>query len=321
MSFGPEVFKQVNKDEICRIERFIINNVAKNKKEGVVLGLSGGIDSALASSIAVSALGKENVLGLILPERDSSPISQEYAEHHARLLGIEHKVIDITSVLEAFGSYEKRDTAIRSAFSEYDEKKHKVKITLPPNLLQKDSFNIFTLKIEKDGKLIWSGRLKKKDLNQIVAATDTKQRTRMMTLYYNAESKNRLVCGTTNRTEMLQGLFVKYGDGGVDIEPIEHLYKTQVFELSREMNVPQQIINRVPSPDTFPSTVSDEEFFLRIPYSILDLLLYAWENKVPMNETCAGLKLSEEQVKRAYRDFSSKFNATNHLRELPPNLL
>jgi NAD+ synthase len=87
------------------------------------------------------------------------------------------------------------------------------------------------------------------------------------------------------------------------------------------MNVPQQIINRVPSPDTFPSTVSDEEFFLRIPYAILDLLLYAWENKVPMNETCAGLKLSEEQVKRAYRDFSSKFNATNHLRELPPNLL
>ena len=191
-------------------------------------------------------------------------------------------------------------------------------ITLPADLLSKDAFNFFTLKIEDSKGKIHSARLKKDALNGIVAATDTKQRTRMMHLYYFAEKMNYLVCGTTNKSETIQGFFVKYGDGGVDIEPLTHLYKTQVYQLSEHLDVIREIIERAPSPDTFSYQVSDEEFYFRIPYDKLDLLLFAWENKVDVSDVCKAMGLQEDQVQRAFRDFSAKYNATKHLRQLPP---
>ena len=234
-------------------------------------------------------------------------------------LGIETKKIDITPTLEAFGTYEKRDAVIKSIFPEYNNE-YKFKITLPQELLQKDAFNFFTITIEEKDGNIKSARLKKDDLNGIVAATDTKQRMRMMHLYYYAELQNYLVCGTTNKSEVLQGFFVKYGDGGVDIEPLAHLYKMQVYQLAKYLKVIGEIIKRKPSPDTFTCNVSDEEFYFRIPYDTLDLLLYAWKNNVSISEVCEVMDLKEEQVKRALRDFISKYNATKHLRQLPPIL-
>ena len=222
-------------------------------------------------------------------------------------------------MLEEFGTYDKRDKVIREIFPEYDNS-YKLKITLPADLLSKDAFNFFTLKIENGNGNEKSARLKKDALNGIVAATDTKQRTRMMHLYYYAEMKNYLVCGTTNKSEVMQGFFVKYGDGGVDIEPLAHLYKTQVYQLSEYLDVIKEIIDRAPSPDTFSFQVSDEEFYFRIPYDKLDLLLYAWENNSVVSEVCEAMDLKEEQVKRAFRDFSSKYDATKYLRQLPPML-
>ena len=143
----------------------------------------------------------------------------------------------------------------------------------------------------------------------------------MMHLYYYAEKMNCLVCGTTNRSETIQGFFVKFGDGGVDIEPIAHLYKTQVYLLSEHLGVTEEIRQRSPSPDTFSFDVSDEEFFFRMPYDKLDLLLYAWENNVPTEEIREAMDLTEDQVKRAFRDFKAKKSATEHLRMLPPSLL
>jgi NAD+ synthase len=289
------------------------------RKNGIIVGLSGGIDSALAASLCVEAVGKENVYGLVLPEKDSNNMSAIYAEKEAERLGIETKKIDITPTLEAFGTYEKRDAVIKSIFSEYNNE-YKFKITLPQELLQKDAFNFFTITIEEKDGDIKSARLKKDDLNGIVAATDTKQRMRMMHLYYYAELQNYLVCGTTNKSEVLQGFFVKYGDGGVDIEPLAHLYKMQVYQLAKYLGVIEEIIKRKPSPDTFTCDVSDEEFYFRIPYDTLDLLLYAWKNNVSISEVCEVMDLKEEQVKRALRDFISKYNATKHLRQLPPIL-
>jgi len=130
---------------------------------------------------------------------------------------------------------------------------------------------------------------------------------------------NYLVCGTTNRSALVQGFFVKYGDGGVDIEPIAHLYKTQVYQLAGQLGVIEDIVQRKPSPDTFSLETSDEEFYFRMPYDTLDLLLYARENKVPIENVCGALRLSEEQVKRAFRNFQAKYNATQHLRHLPPS--
>jgi len=319
MNFNEDILKIDCKSEMDRICSFIRDHMRAMKRNGIVLGLSGGIDSALCAALCVETLGKDNVFGLILPEKESSPVSAEYATKHAEKLGIETEIVDITPTLEAFGTYEKRDGVIRSVFPEYDNG-YKSKITLPADLLHKDSFNIFTLNIEDDKGNVKTARLDKKMLNGIVAATDTKQRTRMMHLYYYAESKNYIVCGTTNKTEVIEGFFVKYGDGGVDIEPISHLYKDQVYQLSEHLDVIREIIERAPSPDTWSFEVSDEEFYFLIPYAVLDLLLYAWEHNVPVEQVCETLDLTEEQVSRAMRDFNAKYKATQHLRQLPPTL-
>jgi NAD+ synthase len=274
----------------------------------------------VCAELCVKALGKDNVYGLILPEKESSPKSVVYATKQAQKMGIAFETIDITPTLEAFGTYEKRDKLIKSVFPEYGEG-FLSKITLPSDLLSADSMSFFKLTIDDGKGNAKSSRLKGEALNGIVAATDSKQRTRMMNLYYYAERMNYFVCGTTNRTEMVQGFFVKFGDGGVDIEPIAHLYKMQVFQIAEHLGVIDEIQKRAPSPDTFSFEVTDEEFFFRIPFEKLDLLLYAWENEVPVEDICAVMDLEEDQVKRAFQDFKSKHKATEHLRVLPPSLL
>ncbi len=319
MKYHIDVLRIDCEAEADRICAFIQRQVAVMKRDGVVIGLSGGVDSALCAQLCMRALRRERVVGLLLPERESNPISTEYASIHAQKMGLNTATIDITSTLEVFGTYEKRDEVIRAIFPEYNNQ-CKSKIVLPADLLSRDAFNFYTLKIEDSDGNIKSTRLDNQSMRRIVAATDTKQRTRMMHLYYYAEMNNYLVCGTTNRTELIQGFFVKYGDGGVDIEPIAHLYKTQVYQLSGHLGIIEEIIERAPSPDTFSFEVTDEEMYFRIPYGTLDLLLYAWENGISVAEVCEAMDLTEEQVKRAFRDFASKHSATRYLRALPLKL-
>jgi NAD+ synthase len=319
MTFFKNVLEINCEKEARRISRFIQKQVRSMRREGAVIGLSGGVDSAVSAELCACTLGKERVIGLILPEKDSNPVSKEFALKQAEKMGIRADVIDITQTLEGFGTYNKRDELIKKAFPEYSPR-YKMKITLPPDLLSRDAFNIYTLTINDGRGDMKSIRLNKETLRNIIAATDTKQRTRMMHLYYYAEKMNFLVCGTTNKTELIQGFFVKYGDGGVDIEPVAHLYKTQVFQMAEYLKVIDEIRMRTPSPDTFSFDVSDEDFYFRIPYEILDLLLYAWENDVPSAQVGTVLNLNEDQVRRAYRDFSSKYRATRHLRRSPPAL-
>lgn len=302
-------------NEICS---FIQQQITLMKRRGAVIGLSGGVDSALCAALCVAALGKDRVLGLILPERESNPISAEYAARYAEKQQINTITVDITPNLESLGAYEKRDMIIKNVFPEYD-RGYKSKIILPQELLNKDTFNFFRLVIEDTDGNTKSARLDMMSLQQIVAATNIKQRTRMTQLYYYAEKNNYLVCGTTNKTETIQGFFVKYGDGGVDIEPIAQLYKTQVYKLASHLGVTKEIIERAPSPDTYSYQVTDEEFYFRIPYDELDLLLYAWEKGFGLDEVGKVMGLSEQQIRRAFRDFHSKYKATEHLRSLPPS--
>lgn len=300
------------------ISSFISSYLTSSKRDGVVIGLSGGIDSALCARLCVDSIGKDKVLGIILPERESDPKSSEYARNEISKLGIRYEISDITKALESLGSYQLRDRAIKDIFPEYNGTQ-KTKMVLPGNLLSRDSLNFYTLIIQDKNGNSQSVRLNNNTLRQIIAANNLKQRTRMLYLYKFAEMNNYMVCGTTNRTEYVQGFFVRYGDGGVDLEPIVDLYKTQVYQLSKFLGVSREIIDRTPTPDTFSLGVTDEEFYFRIPYDKLDIFLYAWENKVPVAEVAEVLGLNLDQVNRVFRDLNSKYAATRHLRILPPS--
>jgi len=319
MIFSKEILRINCKDEVNRLCLFIKEQVHSMKRDGAVIGISGGVDSAICSALCIKALGSDNVLGVILPEKESNPVSEQFASSHAKQIGLNNITVDITPTLEGFGTYKLRDKVIKEIFPDYDEKS-KSKIILPPDLLLKDALNYFTLKIQDGSGTIKTARLNISNLRGIVAATNSKQITRMMFLNYFADLNNYLVCGTTNRSEYMQGFYVKYGDGGVDIEPIAHLYKTEVYQLADYLNIIPEIKNRPPSPDTYSFPVTDEEMYFRIPYNILDLLLYAWEYHVPIPEVCSAMNLTQEQVQRAFRDLTSKYNATQNLR-LPPQSL
>jgi NAD+ synthase len=286
------------------------------KRDGIIIGHSGGIDSATCAELCVRAIGKDRILALLLPEKESNPVAAEYAIKHIQKMGLKYATADITGTLEGFGTYEKRDKVIRDIFPDLNSS-FKSKIVMPSDILLKDTFSFFTLKVEDSNGNIRSKRLNNKDMRSIIAAANTKQRTRMLHLYYYGESNNYLVCGTTNRTEEVLGFFVKYGDGGVDIEPIAHLYKTQVFQLASHLGVIDEIIKRSPSPDTFSSEVTDEEMYFRIPFNTLDLLLYAWENDIQQETIMEVMDLTEEQIASVFRDFGLKHSSTKHIREMP----
>jgi len=317
MAFNLDVLRIDPAAELERLSEFLIEQVkVVFRRKGVVVGLSGGIDSACIAAVAVHALGPEKVVGLVLPEQESNPISSEYATKHAQALGIEHREVPVTATVNSVVPYNARDEFIRTLVPEY-QSGYKYNITLPTDLLEREAFSFYCLQVQMPDGEIKHKRLSSDGFRAITSFANIKIRSRMLHLYAEAERRNLLVVGTTNRTEFLLGDFCKYGDGGTDVEPLSYLYKNQIYQLSEYLGVIPEIIDRQPSPDTFSLPVSDQEFFFRIPFDKLDYLLYAWEHEVPEDETAGVLGLDTEAVQRAFKDFASKYRATAHLREVP----
>jgi NAD+ synthase len=291
---------------------------AQFKKDGIVIGVSGGIDSAVVAALAVDALGPDRVYGLILPEKESSPSSRELGIDLCKTLGISFREVPVTPMLESFGIYAGKESLIRQVFPQYDPAYHTTSLVRPSIFTAERTLNIPSLVLLKDRETVSTKRLTSRQFLYMLSLQNVKQRTRMIVEYMQAEKMNYLVCGTTNKTEMLTGWFVKYGDGGVDLEPIANCYKMQVYRLAELLGIDKRIIKRAPSPDTWSHFTSDEEVALRIPYDILDQLLFAEENHLPLQIIEDNTKMDKLKIEWAQKHIISLKNAAKGIQSPPP---
>jgi NAD+ synthase len=319
MSFDKHVLDIDAPAESERIVNFLRRSVFRVlRRRGGVVGISGGVDSAVVLALMVRAFGAGRTCALILPERDSDPESRRLALDLAAQYGVKAEEEEITAALEGLGCYARRDAAIRRVFSEYRSGLgYRARVTLPDNLLEKGTLNVPLLTIVRPDGTEDSAQLAPEEASEIVAASNMKQRTRMTLLYYHAERRHYAVIGTANKNEHDQGFFVKHGDAGVDVKPIVHLYKTQIYQLAEYLGVPRAIRERTPTSDTYSAPASQQEFFFRLPFETMDLLWYAQEHGVPQEEVARVTGFSAVQIRRAFGDFTQKARSTAHLRMYP----
>lgn len=302
-------------DKICKRIREILRT--KLHRRGLVIAMSGGIDSSVSAALCVKALGPKKVFGLLLPEKDSSDESLTRGKLLAEHLGIEYHIENIAPTLEAIGCYKWRDKAIKATFPEYSSG-WKNKIIISGGIEGK--FNHFLLVVQSPEGTVKEKRLDLKQYLQIVAATNFKQRIRKTIEYFHADRLNYGVVGTPNRLEYDQGFFVKNGDGSADIKPIAHLYKTQVYALAKFLKLPDTICCATPTTDTYSMPQGQDEFYFALPYRKMDLALWAFNHNIPAAELAKVLEIDEQSAKLVYDDIVSKRRTTQVL-HLKPQLI
>lgn len=270
------------------LENFIREYTDKLERGGVILGLSGGIDSAVIAALCVRALGPKKTFALIMPEKDSRKEHTQDALNFARELNIEARLIDITPYLEEFGVYKLfpldkflswgrlKGTLIRKVYHFYKRKTGKLPFMESLSGFKDKEFDFYLAK----GNAYYR----------------VKHRLRMMLLYLYGELENRLIVGAANKSEYKIGFFVKHGcDDATDIMPLLNLYKTQVRELARYLNIPAKIIEKPPSPDVIPGIVDDEEV-IGISYEKMDLILFALEKGWKVSDIDKALEIEEDEI-------------------------
>jgi NAD+ synthase len=304
--------------EASRISDFIRTLLrTRLHRRGLVVAVSGGIDSSVCLALAVRTLGAGKVFGLLMPEADSSSESVDLGQQMVDFTGVAHETKNIASTLEAIGCYAQRDAAIREVFPEYDGS-WKNKIVISGGTA--GTINHFYLVVQTPGGEQLRERLALKQYLQIVAATNFKQRIRKNLEYFHADRLNYAVVGTPNRLEYDQGFFVKNGDGAADIKPIAHLYKTQVYAMARHLGLPDNICSTTPTTDTYSLEQGQDEFYFALPYQQMDAALWCYNHRLPAGELAEYLSISEVQAKAVYHDIESKRKTTAYL-HMPPCII
>lgn len=288
------------------------------KRRGLVLGLSGGIDSSVTAALAVRALGPDRVLGLLMPERHSDPESLVLGRLAANSLGVACVEENITGILEAVGFYRRYEAAVRQVIPDFGP--DWVSKIVIGGLAGGSGFSFFSLVAQPPDGATVRVRLPLPAYLEIVAATNFKQRTRKLLEYYHADRLNYAVAGTPNRLEYDQGFFVKNGDGAADVKPIAHLYKSQVYQLADYLGLPEAIRHRPPTTDTYSMPQGQDEFYFAVPYQQMDLCLYGKNHGLTPQVVAEAAGLTPEKVQLVWADIDRKRSATRYL-HLSPLLL
>ena len=297
--------------EADRIAGWIADTLVNRlHRRGLVVAISGGIDSSVCAALAVRAIGAKKVVGLLLPERDSSGSSTARGRQLAAHLSIEHEVFDISPALDALGCYHQRDEAIRRVFPDYGAG-WRNKIAIKGGI--GGGINFFKLVVAAPNGEAYEARLPLREYLQIVAATNFKQRVRKTMDYFHADRLNYAVVGTPNRLEYDQGFFVKLGDGAADLKPIAHLYKTQVYAMARHLGLPEAICSAQPTTDTYSLPQGQDEFYFALPYAQMDIALWSVNHHRAAAELADALGVSELQAQRIRADIEAKRRAARYL--------
>ena len=298
-------------EEVKKISDRLIEILRKDvHRRGLVIAMSGGIDSSVSAALCVKALGAKKVFGLLLPETDSSSESLVKGKLLAEHLGIEYQVHNIAPTLEAIGCYKWRDEAIKKTFPEYTEG-WKNKIVIAGGT--KGQNNHFMMIVQSPDGEVKEKRLALNEYLTIVAATNYKQRIRKTVEYFHADRLNYAVVGTPNRLEYDQGFFVKNGDGSADVKPIAHLYKSQVYDLARHLGLPDEICSAIPTTDTYSLPQGQDEFYFALPYQHMDVALWAHNHNIPAADLAAELGIEEKMAEYVYNDIETKRKTTKVL--------
>jgi NAD+ synthase len=242
-----------------RIRRFIKQYVENSGANGIVLGLSGGVDSSTTAALSSLAIGGDRVLGLMLPEKETgNPKDIDDAKLVAEKFGLKTQICDITPALESFYK------------------------TIPA--------------FDSADKL---------------CKGNIKARTRMIYLYYYANKFNRIVCGSSDKSETMMGYFTKWGDAAADISPIMDLYKTQVRKLAAHLGIPAELTAKPSTPALWPNQLAETE--LGVKYETLDLILYGLERFMTPEEIAQQLNIENVLVKKV----KSRWLSAEHKRRMP----
>ena len=245
--------------EIERITEFLKDFLEKNGYRGATIGISGGIDSATVAALLRRILPKEKIRALILPERDSNPQSISDAKLVCEKFDLDCALKNISPILRKMGIYSLQPPALLASY----------------RMKERYALRKWEEKGGSDGFIMDVSESGDAEFRKGVAYYRAKHRVRMCVLYMEAEMRGYAVVGTTNRTEWLTGLYVKWGDDATDVEPLLHLYKTEVFELAKALEVPERILEKPPTPDLIPGLT--DEMALGMSYKEIDEILSKME--------------------------------------------
>ena len=281
MELTPERLRIDSERVSQELETFIKTSVGDFNREGVIVGLSGGLDSSVVLALSVAAVGYNKVLGLVMPERDSSQDSESDARLLAETLGVRVEKIELTPILSEMGIYQHIPRAVFA--------RRKI-----AGAAVKEGYKLYTRLTGRRPFLSGLEGANSELLKRANAYYRMKHRLRMVILYSYAERENLLVVGTANKTEFLIGFFVKYGDSAADIMPLLPLYKTQVRLLAKFLHIPERILNKAPSPDLIPGIT--DEFAIGIPYEKLDLILSGLDTNMAMKDIAAKTGVKQKTI-------------------------